>query len=85
MNKTPRVDALLARLQPMLEERGRKAELIKHLAGSDSPNAYNSWKSILSKTLKRTRTPSGETILAIQEWMDGAASKKTRRGKRAYI
>lgn len=61
MSNTPRLEALIARLNAYCDAgRGRKTALIKHLG--IKPARLSEW---LSGDIK----PGGETTLAIQEWL----------------
>ena len=69
MKKTPMVDRWMEELGRHLAPRGRKAELARHLQvlyGSTERH----WQNRLQVYLKRTETPSAETLLAIDRWLD---------------
>lgn len=68
--RTPRLDALLARLAPALETRGAKAELAR-LIESEAGISAQSAKNRLSRILGREILPNAEDALIIQEWLDG--------------
>lgn len=58
---TPLLDALLARLRAYCDaERGRKAELVKHLQIRPA---------VLSNWLAGVKKPGGEYTLGIQAWL----------------
>lgn len=60
MKITPRLDELIKSLEPLVERRGAKASLARHIGMP--------WHSVWMY-IKGTRKPSGEVCMAIQEWI----------------
>ena len=65
---TPRTDRFMRDLKRMLDgRRGLHAQLASYL----NPANPRAGSARLSEWIHRKTTPSAETFLAIQEWMDG--------------
>jgi hypothetical protein len=65
---TPRTDALMRRLDRALKkEYGRHAALAAYLY----PQRPRDGATRLSEWVGRRRTPNGEALLGILEWLDG--------------
>jgi hypothetical protein len=71
---TPRLDALLARLDTALQEHGAKADLARVLQ-SEAGISFQAAKNRLSRILGRAMLPNGEDTLLFQEWLGGRPRK----------
>lgn len=82
---TPHVDAWRERVGIALEERGSKAALSRHLAGSDDPAKMKVQQVKVWKALTGRDTPDGELVLAILAWLDSRKSLSTADGGRRRL
>ena len=68
---TPRTDALMRKLDRLLKtERGLTTQLARYLRPDNPRSAIIR----ICEYVGRRKTPNGETLLAIVEWMDGRRS-----------